>query len=493
MKLVKSVQKASALEGQLHQRHPHRCFYQDVLEDVAGMKYAFNLSALWERIAPSGNIYRLNSLQQSRFRHCENLYAQLEDLAEEYQNLLGGSSTKLEQRCAALLESLKATKVDLFLVGKEAENADLEMPIEKTTGFPPLREFLAERVTSGWFTYLPESEASSAAWQMSRRVGYMVFIVQLLGPVLIVLGTWKRPTNYLSEPLATWERLTPRNIFCETHSLQDWCTILMGVMFSFFVVTQLLNSASSELNDAEKFRRLLPYDSVWPFINFVNAWCVLWNIVSLPLAFWAMESAQAVVLGALGVLFLYNLDDLAGAAGSILGTSDSEFRRGICWHYALISHCPVRLKDVVNPDAKSAEDFWQITLNSTGLLAARPSSATGPPSTMAPTRLALSAQNDSNEQTPLLADQKRSSWVPDAANAQDFEQLRVRVRFSEEGGAYELPSTGGHFQVAVWQFIVFVLRVLQVLLPLFYFVVNKPCAAPVTHQSQSHGHNVTQA
>jgi len=28
---------------------------------------------------------------------------------------------------------------------------------------------------------------------------------------------------------------------------KDWCTILMGVMFSFFVVVQLLNYASSEL------------------------------------------------------------------------------------------------------------------------------------------------------------------------------------------------------------------------------------------------------
>ena len=65
---------------------------------------------------------------------------------------------------------------------------------------------------------------------------------------------------------------------------QEWCTILMGVVFSFFVVVQLLNYAAQELEatflkrqqsfacsnagilqDAYKFGRLAGCASFWAF------------------------------------------------------------------------------------------------------------------------------------------------------------------------------------------------------------------------------------
>eukprot|EP00438_Fugacium_kawagutii_P004879 Skav232186 [mRNA] locus=scaffold4523:44071:54390:- [translate_table: standard] len=60
MRLARSIQKASALETS-----------------------HFDLANVWSNLAPAGNIYRLNGLEQMRLAHCSDLQAQLRDLAED--------------------------------------------------------------------------------------------------------------------------------------------------------------------------------------------------------------------------------------------------------------------------------------------------------------------------------------------------------------------------------------------------------------------------
>lgn len=40
-----------------------------------------------------------------------------------------------------------------------------------------------------------------------------------------------------------------------------------------------------------------------------------------------------VILGSWGLLFMFNLDDLTGIAGQVLGSNDLEFQRSLCWTY----------------------------------------------------------------------------------------------------------------------------------------------------------------
>ena len=40
-----------------------------------------------------------------------------------------------------------------------------------------------------------------------------------------------------------------------------------------------------------------------------------------------------MILGSWGILFMFNMDDLSGMAGEILGSSDKEFQRSLCWNY----------------------------------------------------------------------------------------------------------------------------------------------------------------
>jgi len=455
MKLASSMQKTSALEKHFHTKHPLRMFYRDVLDEVEGCKGYFDLSAVWARLAPSGNVYRLCALQEVRLGHCADLQSQLRELAEEFGETLGGTS---EERYNLLIASLKEAKVDLDEAYEQAEKG-WELDSFKTTGYPPLEEFLVGNVRRGLFV-VPTEPGAWKDWCTSKLVGCMVAVVQILGPVMVVLSLWQDPTNYLQHPLETVKRISVNNVFCVERDMGEWCTILMGVVFSFFVVVQLLNYAHEELEDAYKFGRLAGCASFWAFAGgYINAWCVMWNILVIPVSFWKLTHASQVVLNAMTILFMFNLDDLAGTAGAVLGTSDTLFQRGLCWNYALLSQCPLDLRDVVNPKATSAADFWQLRLTATALQSARAAQN-------AETRVAPF------EQTPLLAAKRNGHGVP------SLEELKVCMRFAKDGSIYQLPSANSSIQASLWQFMVWTLRLLQVLMPAFYFVVNKPCAHP---------------
>eukprot|EP00439_Symbiodinium_sp_Y106_P027017 s6062_g3.t1 len=353
MKLASSMQKTSALEKHFHTKHPLRMFYRDVLDEVEGCKGYFDLSAVWARLAPSGNVYRLCALQEVRLGHCADLQSQLRELAEEFGETLGGTS---EERYNLLIASLKEAKahgvsvcsisaaspvgpcstrlarpvqVDLDEAYEQAEKG-WELDSFKTTGYPPLEEFLVGNVRRGLFV-VPTEPGAWKDWCTSKLVGCMVAVVQILGPVMVVLSLWQElkyrdrgadPTNYLQHPLETVKRISVNNVFCVERDMGEWCTILMGVVFSFFVVVQLLNYAHEELEDAYKFGRLAGCASFWAFAGgYINAWCVMWNILVIPVSFWKLTHASQVVLNAMTILFMFNLDDLAGTAGAVLGTS----------------------------------------------------------------------------------------------------------------------------------------------------------------------------
>ncbi|CAE7491525.1 mtr [Symbiodinium necroappetens] len=76
------------------------------------------------------------------------------------------------------------------------------------------------------------------------------------------------------------------------------------------------------------------------------------------------------------------------------------------------------------------------------------------------------------EKTPLLAANRNGHGVP------SLEQLKVCMRFTKDGSIYQLPSANSSIQASLWQCLVWILRLLQVLMPAFYFVVNKPCSHP---------------
>lgn len=458
----------TALEGELFKKDLLRALYSDFLEDLASTQHSFSISSLWSRISPSGNIYRLNGLNQSRLRHCADLGNQLDDLQQEYQELLGGDTCTPQERAAKLIGALANTKV---LGGGAGCDEEFGLSPQATTGFPPLQEFLGDKVDCVFLFQCPGDEDAYRSWYAAQVIGFTCLCIQTWGPILIVISLWFDPKNYLREGSPFSGRLAPFDILCPTRPAADWAAIIMGVLFISFLVHQLKNYSRSEVLDVQKFGRLMAYDSYWSAAaSMVNAWCVFWNLIALPLAFWKMETAYNILLGALSLLFLFNLDDLSGAAGSLLGTTDKEFRRAICWHYSLLSQCPITLKDLVNPSATSVNDFWQIAFAEQGRLLRADSKAHG----VAETRIAAVADD---EQTLLKA-------------AQSFEELIVQQRFSAQGATYRLPSAATGFQVAVWRGIIWILHIMHMAIPLVYVLINKPCPTNQSAHPPGHGHHL---
>lgn len=481
MRLSSKCQKLDAVSREMQQTHPLRDLYQNVLTDLADMKNKLSFTTLWRRLSPSGNIYRFNCLQQSRLAHCADLGEQLDDLAEHYAPILGGALVPIEERTDLLMKALKTTQVKLALVGHNAK-ADAEMGVEETTGFPPLQEFLEEKTYSGCFWHSPEDPESHQAWHRANSLGLMVAWIQALGPMLIFMNQWDSSTNYFRDPQALWARLRWDDIVCLERTVNDWATLTMGTLFMYMVVTQLMHYAESELASVKKNSHLEPQDSIWSWLgNSAQLWCILVNATSLPIAFWMIKSASQVVLGALGVIFLLKLDDLDGPAGSLLRVNDEQFQRAMCWHYSLLSHCPVRVLDLVNPDATSEKDFWQISIGNTGLLVARSSTAVGPHVETCSTRI---APVGSAEQTPLLGGRKQS-WTGETAATRHWINLKVRMRYSETGPSYNMPNHFSWLRRYTWQFVVALLQVLQIVYPLLFLIVNKPCPSS-SHSDSAH-------
>ena len=132
----------------------------------------------------------------------------------------------------------------------------------------------------GWPVVVPCTPAAWNMWRTSQLVGWIVLLVQTIGPVLVVLSLWQvglKSERLLSHTLTIFDSCRALRIISGIRSrrgtgfrratsfarrvpclplgslakaeswAKDWCTIAMGVMFSFFVVVQLLNYAQSEL------------------------------------------------------------------------------------------------------------------------------------------------------------------------------------------------------------------------------------------------------
>lgn len=60
----------------------------------------------------------------------------------------------------------------------------------QTKGFPVLEEFLVGKV-GGWPVVVPCTPAAWTMWRTSQLVGWIVLLVQTVGPVLVVLSLWQ--------------------------------------------------------------------------------------------------------------------------------------------------------------------------------------------------------------------------------------------------------------------------------------------------------------
>merc|ERR1719221_1158541 len=68
------------------------------------------------------------------------------------------------------------------------------------------------------------------------------------------------------------------------------------------------------------------------------------------------------------LLFVFKLDDLSDILCSFVGLTDEDFQRLVAWKVAMLSQCPVRLADLIDSQAVSAEKLWRIRYDEDGHL-----------------------------------------------------------------------------------------------------------------------------
>merc|ERR1712224_526293 len=95
----------------------------------------------------------------------------------------------------------------------------------------------------------------------------------------------------------------------------------------------------------------------WLFFGaLVNCWVVIWSCLDMYVVVGASESPQDLLLDALGLLFLYRLDDVGGDLGFV--DQDDWPGRRLAWLYNELVHPSSQSPDEDFDEDKTLWDSW---------------------------------------------------------------------------------------------------------------------------------------
>mmetsp|Transcript_120565 Transcript_120565/g.336389 ORF Transcript_120565/g.336389 Transcript_120565/m.336389 type:complete len:457 (+) Transcript_120565:86-1456(+) len=424
--------------------------YRNVRDAISESRRRRHFDLLWERLAPTGNIYRYLGLRTEHLRNCVDLGQQLAELADQHRELLGGEGKAPAERAAELRRLLRsAQQQGLPNVGSDEENG------EAITGFPPLEEFLDDATEKVGGLIIPKDAASRAQWRRNHFMALLICTVQVVAPALMFIQNWNKEENQLRDPRALLRRLNGREAVCLGRSAEAELTTLLGTLMLVVINSIILTYAQGEQENAQKLGRL-PLDRFWTILGtLANASCCLILSFTIPLEFWSEEGTTGIIMNAMALLFIFSFDDLSCDAFGYLGMDDAQFQCVVSWHYSLLSQCPVKLADLIDPNASSAEELWQISYDAAGRLRVAASDA-GPCATRV-------APVQADEAAPLL-DRGEEEPLPEAT-----------YQVSPGAPICHLPSWHTTVDRLIWAVVVSVLQVVWWVVPVVWFVVNKPC------------------
>jgi hypothetical protein len=426
---------------------------------AAGTAGDDHFQSIWSVISPTGNIYRYNGLLAERRKHCEDLRAQAMDIADTYAHLLGGLNTTREERLSVLLKALGDVQVSAPSL---KQSALLEAPPD--SGFPPIQEFIDDEVHRFGPFLEPVDAHARSHYRNVTGMACVIFCIQVLAPGLVLANRWNMKTNHLKDPHALWARLTIAEALCLGKAPLEQLTTVMGVSFITLIIFVVRLYVDEEIENAGKSSRL-PTDQSWLAVGILaNMWCCALTVLCIPLLFWSEETPTNIVLDSMTLMFIFKLDDIGELMGGLLRMSEAEFQRAVSWNAALLSQCPLRVRDVINSEAKSTKDLWNIKFDSMGHLVAVSQPGRESPCSCE-TRM---SQVSPCETSQLLRGQ------PVVGGESSVLGVRLRYHHSEQHSV-ELPSSMAVMLYSGWILLGRVLFVLQFVIPPLWFMVSKPC------------------
>jgi hypothetical protein len=416
--------------------------YQAGLQTKLGSSY---WNGIWASLAPSGNIYRRNGLEAELMLVSRELWEQLYQIAGDCAFLSGS----LEERVQQLWTSLKAVEVKTSSMGSSR------------VGYPPLEEFLDREVVRWGFLLVPKASDQRFLYWQHRFLALLVFFVQILAPSFIFIARWGMDTNYLKDLPALDARMTWAEAICLGPNKISAMTTLLGTFLMAIVILVVRNDITNEVQDVEKTMRM-PGNSFWYWMgNLANQSCCIATTLAILLLFWSEEVPMGLVLDSMGLLFVQKLDDLGDIVFSYIEQDDADFRRQCAWSSIILSQCPVRLSDLLNPEAKSVKDLWTIRFDVKGSLL----------NSKGERCLTRLCRAPADENTSLEA-------APEASSAMEGELCYCRRDVS-----WRIPTLSGRVWEQLWHATNKLLLALQVIQPIVFYVVNDPCSVPAAREA----------
>jgi len=204
------------------------------------------------------------------------------------------------------------------------------------------------------FKPLPEPKFPA----VTRRVGFFIIVaIQLFGPPLLFyqMVTGKG----IPDPDEIHWEYFQRLDLSDWHS-NFWSTKLIGLLFlSCFCI----NGLFVHMDEAQSWKKI---DILFRELNhcklkntsevllkvgaFMNMWVISWLCLDMFLVLGSSETVQDVLLDSLGLMFLYNLDDIGGDFGFV--NQDDWPGLQLAWVFENIHNYSEELDDVeeFNPD-----------------------------------------------------------------------------------------------------------------------------------------------
>jgi hypothetical protein len=162
----------------------------------------------------------------------------------------------------------------------------------------------------------------------SRMMGcLLIIIIQLLGPPLIFfqMYTGKGMEDF---DKIHWDKFTPGPANVGTDLWGHGPTKLMALLF---LTVFLLNGVFCHMDSMEAWKKVNKFlnflnkndhvEGTCPgFLHlgaFVNTWVIVWLSIDMYFVMGVSDTVQDVLMDALGLAFLYNLDDIGGDLGFI--------------------------------------------------------------------------------------------------------------------------------------------------------------------------------
>jgi hypothetical protein len=291
---------------------------------------------------------------------------------------------------------------------------------------------------------------------------FFVFLVQTAGPWLIFVNNWEGDTNYLRNLGELGNRLTLAEAFCLGPDRTSQCTTILGTLFMVITILSIRNDISNEVEDVEKTKRMPGHWFYYWLGNTANLLCGIGTTLAVLLLFWGEDMPLGLVLDSMGLLFIQKLDDLSDIVFCYMGSGDADFQRQCAWSSILLAQCPVEIRDILNPEAKTVDDLWVIRFDASGRLL----NAKGE---LCKTRLCRAPPD---ETTMLEA-------APEAATS----AMEGELIYNRQLTSWRIPTTSGYLWHHIWHAANWLLIVLQFIQPVLFYIVNDPCEHPVPRKA----------